>query len=88
MDNNKEADVEVNNQEYSNQKGIRIDVSHLHYAVIIDKERKMLLNDISLSMEAGNMIALMGPSGAGNLLYFMHFSSFLYTVYYFNEYKM
>jgi ABC-type multidrug transport system fused ATPase/permease subunit len=45
--------------------GVCIDVVDLTYGVVKDKVVKRLLKNVSLSFKAGNMCALMGPSGAG-----------------------
>ncbi len=45
---------------------VKIDVVELTYGVINDtKKVKRLLKNVTLSLESGNMAALMGPSGAG-----------------------
>ena len=45
---------------------IRMDVVDLTYGVVNDKkEVKRLLKNVSLTLQSGNMCALMGPSGAG-----------------------
>ncbi len=45
---------------------LRLDVVELTYGVV-NQERKIkrLLKNVTLSLESGNMCALMGPSGAG-----------------------
>jgi len=45
--------------------GIRVDVVDLSYNVIIKGKEKHLLQNVNLSIEPGDMVALMGPSGAG-----------------------
>ncbi len=45
--------------------GVRIDVIDVSYYVKIKKEIKHLLKNVSLVIEPGDMVALMGPSGAG-----------------------
>ena len=45
--------------------GIRVDVVDLSYNVIIKGKVKHLLQNVTLSIEPGDMVALMGPSGAG-----------------------
>jgi ABC-type glutathione transport system ATPase component len=47
--------------------GVSIDVVDLTYGVTKDKAVKRLLKNVSVSLKAGTMCALMGPSGAGNL---------------------
>ncbi len=50
----------------SADRRIKIDVVELTYGVVNEaKKVKRLLKNVTLSMESGNMAALMGPSGAG-----------------------
>lgn len=50
----------------SAEKSLRIDVVDLTYGVVNEQKKvKRLLKNVSLSMQSGNMCALMGPSGAG-----------------------
>jgi ABC-type glutathione transport system ATPase component len=45
---------------------IRLDVVELTYGVVNEQKKvKRLLKNVSLSIQSGNMCALMGPSGAG-----------------------
>ncbi len=45
---------------------LRIDVVELTYGVINEQKKvKRLLKNVTLSIQSGNMCALMGPSGAG-----------------------
>lgn len=53
-------------QEPDASRRIKIDVVDLTYGVMNEaKKVKRLLKNVSLSLESGNMAALMGPSGAG-----------------------
>lgn len=47
------------------QDGTQVDVVDLSYSVLVNKKSKQLLNGVSFSLEAGDMCAIMGPSGAG-----------------------
>ena len=51
---------------------MKIDVVNLSYSVEVGKgkerKEKQLLNNVSFSLEKGDMCALMGPSGAGKRL--------------------
>jgi ABC-type glutathione transport system ATPase component len=48
---------------------LRIDVVELTYGVINEQKKvKRLLKNVTLSIQSGNMCALMGPSGAGKRL--------------------
>lgn len=55
-------DVEASKGAYP---GVSIDIVDLTYGVTKDKVVKRLLKNVSLSFQAGEMCALMGPSGAG-----------------------
>jgi ABC-type multidrug transport system ATPase subunit len=52
-------------KDHEKANGVHIDVSKLSYSVVIGKTTKNLLNNVSFSLEPGNLCALMGPSGAG-----------------------
>ena len=45
--------------------GVAIDCIDLSYSVLVNKTNKVLLRNVNFSIEAGELCALMGPSGAG-----------------------
>ena len=45
--------------------GVEVDVKNLNYSVIVNKQTRKLLRDVTFHLEPGEMCALMGPSGAG-----------------------
>ena len=49
----------------SNARGVTIDVMDLSYSVLVNKTNKVLLRNINFNIAAGELTALMGPSGAG-----------------------
>ena len=45
--------------------GVTVDIKNVSYSVFINGEERKLLQNISFHLDAGDMCALMGASGAG-----------------------
>ena len=45
--------------------GVAVDIKNVSYSVFINGEERKLLQNISFHLDAGDMCALMGASGAG-----------------------
>lgn len=58
-------DVEAIAPQSTQQTGISVDVVNISYCVTVNGKVKQLLRDVNLSLQTGEMCALMGPSGAG-----------------------
>lgn len=46
-------------------EGVSVDVINVSYCVMANGKEKQLLRDVNISLQPGEMCALMGPSGAG-----------------------
>ena len=49
----------------STSSGVRLDVIDVSYSLTAGNIEKLLLQNVNLMLEPGDMCALMGPSGAG-----------------------
>jgi ABC-type multidrug transport system fused ATPase/permease subunit len=49
----------------SKPSGVSVDVINCSYTVTVGGKEKQLLRDVNITLQPGEMCALMGPSGAG-----------------------